>query len=1165
LCYEGTGGVNFYKPKEKEAKMSTRKMKRAILLGLALFVIIAAGEVSWGTISYDPETDTYYVENSPDLYILQFTDTYNPPLHNGATIVLTPGTYGIFYEQAPIDPPAVGSITYRSMKSIDPGYIQGYDYAGNTILSGVAWRGPEGWGYAACVNLQGGDSAELISLTIKCGFDQCRGFCTPNAEASIVCKNANLTINNCLVVGGTASCYDCNDVNGIYCENSNVEIKGCTISISNLSTHSDIATQAAIVIMGSGNIEINNCAIIGNNGPSIWCWSSTANIIVTNCTFDGKDKEGILRCQGLCFNNDVNATITGSTIRNCVRYVGPIHCAGAGIYIDGSLADVKIDGCTLMDNNSNTYSGSPIGIGGAICVAECNSADINNCIISRNKAESGGGIDIRDWAKNVTIRNCIISDNNAVEGGGISNSGGGTTVTHCKITGNKAVGGGSGCGGGINSGADINIINCQITGNKADTIYNGQGGGMFMSAGNAKIINCTIAHNIAYLYGGAAFYGDAFLNNNIFQGNSPDQQIKGLWSEWNDMGVQIGNCYIQHSKSAYDKYEEAQCIVDLDFDPEYPNEELVLGKDLGKNIVPPAYADPNPKLTPDYHLDVCSPCINAGDNDAAAGIDFDIDGEPRIIDSNVDIGADEASYPVSWWKFDEGSGSIAYDSVGSNHGTITGATWTNGQINGAINFDGVNDYINVGNDSSLKQPLPVTISAWIKLNALGIPQEILCIDNQSTRYYGIWFYVNSYNALTIGYGNGGYPGPRSRRGKDGKTALTSDQWYHVAAVLGSKTDIRLYINGVEDVGGTYSGSAASVAYSTGTSLIGNDNSFTNRFNGVMDDVRVYKKALTGDEIWQLYQKGFGGKAFAPNPADGATRVSPDTVLSWSPGYLAISHDVYFGSENPPPLVSSNQPDTTYDPTETLSNGVTYYWRIDEKTAAGTTTTGDVWSFKTLVEPNLVSLWRFDEGGGTIAYDSAGSNNGNITSATWFNDPCRGMCLSFDGTNDYVDVGNDSSLKPPLPVTISAWINLNASRIPQEILCIDNQSTRYYGIWFYVNSNNTLTIGYGNGGYPGPSSRRGKDGTTAALVLGRWYHVAAVVRSRTDIKLYINAVEDAGKYSGSAVSVAYSTGGTSLIGCSNSFTNRFNGVMDDVRVYNKALSAGEVEQLYQDGL
>jgi hypothetical protein len=86
-----------------------------------------------------------------------------------------------------------------------------------------------------------------------------------------------------------------------------------------------------------------------------------------------------------------------------------------------------------------------------------------------------------------------------------------------------------------------------------------------------------------------------------------------------------------------------------------------------------------------------------------------------------------------------------------------------------------------------------------------------------------------------------------------------------------------------------------------------------------------------------------GQAVNPNPANGATNVSRTQDLSWTAGSGAASHDVYFGTTNPPPF-KVNQSGTTYD-TGTMAAGTTYYWRIDEKNAGGTTT-GTVWSFTT---------------------------------------------------------------------------------------------------------------------------------------------------------------------------------------------------------------------------
>jgi len=86
-----------------------------------------------------------------------------------------------------------------------------------------------------------------------------------------------------------------------------------------------------------------------------------------------------------------------------------------------------------------------------------------------------------------------------------------------------------------------------------------------------------------------------------------------------------------------------------------------------------------------------------------------------------------------------------------------------------------------------------------------------------------------------------------------------------------------------------------------------------------------------------------GQASNPNPADGATEVSTTADLSWTAGSGATSHDVYFGTTNPPPFIG-NQAATTFDP-GTSAPSTTYYWRIDEVNAWGKTT-GTVWHFTT---------------------------------------------------------------------------------------------------------------------------------------------------------------------------------------------------------------------------
>ena len=89
------------------------------------------------------------------------------------------------------------------------------------------------------------------------------------------------------------------------------------------------------------------------------------------------------------------------------------------------------------------------------------------------------------------------------------------------------------------------------------------------------------------------------------------------------------------------------------------------------------------------------------------------------------------------------------------------------------------------------------------------------------------------------------------------------------------------------------------------------------------------------------------KAHNPNPVDGSTGISPDVVVSWVAGVYTASHNVYFGTTNPPPFVR-NQPlaETSYDPNG-LELSTTYYWRIDEVNG------GDVWEG---------GVWEFTAGG-----------------------------------------------------------------------------------------------------------------------------------------------------------------------------------------------------------
>jgi hypothetical protein len=110
----------------------------------------------------------------------------------------------------------------------------------------------------------------------------------------------------------------------------------------------------------------------------------------------------------------------------------------------------------------------------------------------------------------------------------------------------------------------------------------------------------------------------------------------------------------------------------------------------------------------------------------------------------------------------------------------------------------------------------------------------------------------------------------------------------------------------------------------------------------IDEVTRYG-TITGP-VWSFTTTSLPGQAFNPNPPDCAEDVNVSPYLSWTAGYDAESHEVYFGTNNPPPFII-DQNNTTFNP-GILSRGITYYWRINERNSYGKTT-GSVWRFKTV--------------------------------------------------------------------------------------------------------------------------------------------------------------------------------------------------------------------------
>jgi len=309
-----------------------------------------------------------------------------------------------------------------------------------------------------------------------------------------------------------------------------------------------------------------------------------------------------------------------------------------------------------------------------------------------------------------------------------------------------------------------------------------------------------------------------------------------------------------------------------------------------------------------------------------------------------------------------------------------------------------------------------------------------------------------------------------------------------------------------------------------------------------------------------------GKADKPIPSTVTTNRSISTDLSWTAGEGAKSHDVYFGIVDPCMFTFSfqgNQTSATFDAPLMLP-GQLYYWRIDEKNDAGTTT-GDFWSFTTasdVVDPNVLVCWyKFDENEGYIANDFSGnSNNAVISGATWV-DGRIGKALDFERTV-WVSVPTDALLAIANEITVTLWQYGDVAIQPQSDRTFQATDDNGYIVLDIRLPWGTGVVGW-DAGNSGPSTfdRLSKTASPADYE-GQWNHWAFTKNATTgEMKIYLN---------GSTTPWASATGkiktmaGISeiTIGSSISGLQNYDGIIDDFRIYNKALSGTEIDLIYQ---
>jgi len=523
-------------------------------------------------------------------------------------------------------------------------------------------------------------------------------------------------------------------------------------------------------------------------------------------------------------------------------------------------------------------------------------------------------------------------------------------------------------------------------------------------------------------------------------------------------------------------------------------------------------------------------------------------------------------------------------------------------------FDGSDEYLNCGDDTSLDITDDITMMAWVKPASAGQNAHIIGRDDGTNRNYVL--YVNS-NIYIFDY----FVSDTAQRVAS-TTADTANVWVHLACTRDKTTGKNIiYVNGVAEDTDTDSTAAIDnddVQFSIGARDIG-----TSPFSGNIDEVSIWNTALSANAVSQIYANGKGidlrsnsgdytsasslvgywrcGDGKLGADADGTNDVIFDmdnASLGDNPsGYSSLNFDsadwadVNISSCTSNTFTTSSSGGKYADSSNTKQViGTTYKCTLDATTTA--TSGFRVWNGGGTGEIYLthastsnysdsfyftaprVDIYILNLSAGTMTVNSISVKEVNGNPAVMVNaesediqtevpKQVKGLpavsntySLEFDGTDDYVDCGGDIDITGAF--TISAWINTDT--IGTALRCIACQGSSYFG------------LDDGAGGillYQGQGTSGNNLKTQTPLVIDTWYHIVLSVAGTDagDGKIYIDGVRD----DDNATTVFMAAGDFQIGKMPTADSRYWDGNIDGVAIWNTALDGDSIRAIYNNGV
>ena len=447
-----------------------------------------------------------------------------------------------------------------------------------------------------------------------------------------------------------------------------------------------------------------------------------------------------------------------------------------------------------------------------------------------------------------------------------------------------------------------------------------------------------------------------------------------------------------------------------------------------------------------------------------------------------------------------------------------------------VTFDGTSDYVS-GTLSGLSDTKKWSGSFWFRLNNLSnTDREIFDTDGQGDISFN-WKGASSDRIII--YAQNASPAAVLNIQS---SAINDTDWHHVmfSVDLSDTSKRHIYVDGVSDLSNivTYTDDFMDFTNPT-TFYVGEEQNGTGTFNGDLADVWVAFNTYIDLSVQgnrEKFLSANGMPMYLGPDCSMPTGVSPDICLTGNTDNWHLNKgSLGTGTEN------GALTDATSDP-------------VDPDITSG-----------------LVAHWRLDESSGTTAADDAGSNNGTLFnfpgSVPWQTSGGKrkgSLLFAGEGSNDVVSI-NDAAALNQSSFTLSAWFKTSGftSNGSQKVIGKYNNSGGQTEYWMGINQpENSFRCGYANAGFVIAEDQN------EAVSLDEWHHGVCTYDSATGtLRAYLNGTlmaeqDDGGTSPHDGTGRLYIGG----IDWSNNTSNpqeEFNGEIDDVRIYNRALTASEV--------